>query len=217
MFLPYTMKCQPIVQKVTLPQAASIESSPSAPQQMATAALSPATVSLRLKPLSSTVRFLSLYQHHQPKPTKLKYQIILAPLHHPPLPQAHFNYLNNSTAHRRCFSTVVSATVSPGEVVEKSKTESIEERVGEFRKRLRIVDIKGGESEGVDRLGQTLTVRGWVRTLRIQSSVTFIEVIDIIYPFIMAYELMIYSSILSKHSVSPISISFLLNLFNCKQ
>lgn len=68
--------------------------------------------------------------------------------------------------------------MSPGEVVEKSKTESIEERVGEFRKRLRIVDIKGGESEGVDRLGQTLTVRGWVRTLRIQSSVTFIEVND---------------------------------------
>ncbi|CAH1453759.1 unnamed protein product [Lactuca virosa] len=145
---------------------------------MATAALSPATVSLRLKPLSSTVRFLSLYHHHQPKPMKLKYPIMLAPLHQPPQPRVHFNYFNNSTAHRRCFSTVASATVSPGEVVEKSKTESIEERVGEFRKRLRIVDIKGGESEGVDRLGQTLTVKGWVRTLRIQSSVTFIEVND---------------------------------------
>ncbi|KVH91945.1 Aminoacyl-tRNA synthetase, class II [Cynara cardunculus var. scolymus] len=68
--------------------------------------------------------------------------------------------------------------LSSGEVVEKSKTESTDERVGEFRKRLRIVDIKGGESEGCDRLGETLTVRGWVRTLRVQSSVTFIEVND---------------------------------------
>ncbi|KAL4565647.1 hypothetical protein LXL04_029750 [Taraxacum kok-saghyz] len=146
---------------------------------MATAALSPATVvCLRLKPLSSTVRFLSLYRHHQPKPTKVKYQISIAPLHHPPQPRVHFNYLNNSTTNHRCFSTVVSATVSPGEVSEKSNTESIGERVGEFRKRLTIVDIKGGESEGVDRLGQTLTVKGWVRTVRIQSSVTFIEVND---------------------------------------
>ncbi|KAK9059211.1 hypothetical protein SSX86_021830 [Deinandra increscens subsp. villosa] len=145
---------------------------------MATAALSPATASLRLKPFSSTVRFLSLYNRHQPKPNKLKYQFIITPPHHPPKLLLHFNHLIGSTTDRRCFSTVVSAAVSPGEVAEKSKTESIEGIVGEFRKRLRISEIKGGESEGLDRLGQTLTVRGWVRTLRVQSSVTFIEVND---------------------------------------
>lgn len=51
------------------------------------------------------------------------------------------------------------------------------ERVGAFRNRLRIVDVKGGPDEGLGFLGQTLVVRGWVRTLRVQSSVTFIEVI----------------------------------------
>lgn len=39
------------------------------------------------------------------------------------------------------------------------------------------MDIKGGPEEGVDKLGQDLTVRGWVRTVRVQSSVTFIEVL----------------------------------------
>lgn len=50
--------------------------------------------------------------------------------------------------------------------------------MGEFRKRLRIVEIKGGDDEGLDRLGHSLVVRGWVRTIRMQSSVTFIEVND---------------------------------------
>lgn len=52
------------------------------------------------------------------------------------------------------------------------------EKIGEFRKKLRIVDIKDGPDEGLGRLGHTLVVRGWVRTLRVQSSVTFIEVND---------------------------------------
>ena len=56
------------------------------------------------------------------------------------------------------------------------KDGKIGEEIGEFRKKLRIVDVKGGPDEGLDRLGQTLVVRGWVRTLRVQSSVTFIEV-----------------------------------------
>lgn len=43
---------------------------------------------------------------------------------------------------------------------------------------MRLVDVKGGPDEGLDRLGHTLVVRGWVRTLRLQSSVTFIEVND---------------------------------------
>ncbi|GJV65083.1 asparagine--tRNA ligase, chloroplastic/mitochondrial [Tanacetum coccineum] len=92
------------------------------------AVLSRATISLRLKPLTTT-------------------------LHH--------------------FSSVSSA-VSMGDLVKTSKTD----KIGEFKKRLRIADIKGGESEGLDNVGKVLTLRGWVRTLRVQSSVTFIEVND---------------------------------------
>ncbi|MBA0857690.1 hypothetical protein Goshw_015670 [Gossypium schwendimanii] len=50
--------------------------------------------------------------------------------------------------------------------------------VGEFRKKLKIADIKGGPDEGLNRVGQTVVVMGWVRTLRVQSSVTFLEVND---------------------------------------
>nr|CAD1818828.1 unnamed protein product [Ananas comosus var. bracteatus] len=52
------------------------------------------------------------------------------------------------------------------------------EGVREFRRRLRIADVKGGASEGVEWLGKELAIRGWVRTCRVQSSVTFIEVND---------------------------------------
>ena len=52
-------------------------------------------------------------------------------------------------------------------------------KVGEFRKKLKIVDVKGGPNEGLDRVGQMIVVAGWVRTLRAQSSVTFIEVTPI--------------------------------------
>ncbi|XP_042512386.1 asparagine--tRNA ligase, chloroplastic/mitochondrial [Macadamia integrifolia] len=88
---------------------------------------------------------------------------------------------------RRLFSSVVSGALSSGEAAaEKTKTQLIEKqtnvgtagKVEEFRKRLRIVDIKGGPDEGLDRLGQTLVVKGWVRTLRAQRSITFIEVND---------------------------------------
>ncbi|XP_047942125.1 asparagine--tRNA ligase, chloroplastic/mitochondrial [Salvia hispanica] len=79
----------------------------------------------------------------------------------------------------RSFCTAVSASVSSGEA---TKAEPIESEKGakirEFRRKLKIVDIKGGVDEGLDRLGETLVVRGWVRTLRAQSSVTFIEVND---------------------------------------
>ncbi|GKE84358.1 hypothetical protein Tco_1558100, partial [Tanacetum coccineum] len=136
---------------------------------MATAALSPATVSLRLKPLTTTLRFLSTYHHHHNHPNNLKYQLITIPSTHTPKLTYNFNHLTNSRPQRRCFS--ISATVSTGETLETSKTD----KIGEFKKRLRIVDIKGGQNEGLDKLGQVLTVRGWVRTLRVQSSVTFIE------------------------------------------
>ena len=50
------------------------------------------------------------------------------------------------------------------------------EAVGEFRKRLRVADVKGGEDEGAAWVGKELAVRGWVRTCRAQRTVTFVEV-----------------------------------------
>ncbi|CAN6168103.1 unnamed protein product [Urochloa humidicola] len=52
------------------------------------------------------------------------------------------------------------------------------ESVGGFRKRLRVVDVKGGEDEGAAWVGKELAVRGWVRTCRAQRTVTFVEVND---------------------------------------
>ncbi|KAL0395230.1 UNVERIFIED_CONTAM: Asparagine--tRNA ligase, chloroplastic/mitochondrial [Sesamum latifolium] len=78
---------------------------------------------------------------------------------------------------QRAFCSVVSAAVSSGEA---TKPEPVElekgERIREFRKKFKIADIKGGPDQGLNRLGENLVVRGWVRTLRVQSSVMFIEV-----------------------------------------
>ncbi|KAL5551174.1 hypothetical protein UlMin_001350 [Ulmus minor] len=138
----------------------------------ATAALAPAT-SLRFKPFSS-IRLFSFYSSTLPKPSPRP--LIISPL----LPRN-----SPSSGGRSCFCSVISGALHSGEAVEKAKPESVEklsfergERVGEFRKKLRIVDVKGGPDEGLERLGQTLVVNGWVRTLRVQSSVTFIEVND---------------------------------------
>lgn len=126
------------------------------------AAMSPAT-SLGFNPCS-TLRFITGL------PRKLPQHILF-----PPISRRH------SSGFRRNFHTAVSA----GEAVEKTKPEvskdwkvSQGEKVGEFRKKLRISEIKGGLDEGLDRLGQTFVVKGWVRTLRVQSSVTFMEVND---------------------------------------
>ncbi|KAK9928586.1 hypothetical protein M0R45_025714 [Rubus argutus] len=121
--------------------------------------------SLRLKPTYSTLRFLSLY----PRPTTLVPQSKPPPLSFTPfLPRR-----------RRSFCTLVAAALqSGGTKPEISETWKTETRAGEFRKKLKVVDIKGGPDEGLDRLGQTLAVTGWVRTFRVQSSVTFIEVND---------------------------------------
>ncbi|KAK1261951.1 hypothetical protein QJS04_geneDACA021641 [Acorus gramineus] len=83
-----------------------------------------------------------------------------------------------STPRWRRFCSV--GAVTTGETLGVTGTGSAEagERVREFRKRLKIAEVKGGPSEGVDRLGERLVVRGWVRTCRVQSSVTFIEVND---------------------------------------
>ncbi|XP_016489711.1 asparagine--tRNA ligase, chloroplastic/mitochondrial [Nicotiana tabacum] len=136
-------------------------------------ALSPATT-LRLKPFC-TVRFFTNYR----KPIK-----ILTPNFHSSFP---LKLHTSSTpapylCRQRSFCSVVSAAISSGEAVEKSKFEQKKdiktEQVREFKKRLSIADIKGGPDEGLDRLGETLVVRGWVRTVRAQSSVTFIDVND---------------------------------------
>ncbi|XP_068649508.1 asparagine--tRNA ligase, chloroplastic/mitochondrial-like [Aristolochia californica] len=81
----------------------------------------------------------------------------------------------------KCFCSGTTGTVSSADVkteFDEKSTDGTGERVREFRKRLRIVDIKGGSDEGLDRLGESLAVRGWVRTCRVQSTVTFIEVND---------------------------------------
>ncbi|KAJ3689008.1 hypothetical protein LUZ61_018172 [Rhynchospora tenuis] len=72
-----------------------------------------------------------------------------------------------------CASSVSARTAEPAEAAAQ-----LGETVKEFRKRLRIDEVKGGPDEGLDWVGKGLTVRGWVRTCRVQSSVTFIEVND---------------------------------------
>ncbi|KAL5999817.1 hypothetical protein ACLOJK_038103 [Asimina triloba] len=74
-------------------------------------------------------------------------------------------------------SAVSSAEPSTTDAADSSAAEA-GEKVRQFRKRVSIVDVKGGPDEGLDRLGQRLSIRGWVRTCRVQSSVTFIEVND---------------------------------------
>ncbi|XP_062074745.1 asparagine--tRNA ligase, chloroplastic/mitochondrial [Humulus lupulus] len=119
-----------------------------------------ATAAVGFKPYSS-LRILSLYSS-LPR---------TRPLIFPPL----FRRVLQSSPARTCFCSLVSGGErTKPEISENWKSES----VGDFRKKLRVADIKGGPDEGLERLGQTLVVKGWVRTLRVQSSVTFIEVND---------------------------------------
>lgn len=147
------------------------------------AALVPVT-SLRFKP-QSAVRLLSAYSKTNPRnfPTaSLTQRLTLnfpQPYHSLTMPFIFFG-AGAARPRRRSFCSVISGALSAGEAIEKPNREFIGvEKVGEFRQRLRIVDIKGGPDEGLDRLGQTLAVKGWVRTLRVQSSVIFIEVSSI--------------------------------------
>ncbi|KAE9457983.1 hypothetical protein C3L33_10115, partial [Rhododendron williamsianum] len=148
------------------------------------AALSPAS-SLRLKPV-----FFSLYRQTTKLPANPK---TLTTNHCLPrkyirysIPLSFYTTSSSSSAlsvprrSRRSLCTVAAGALSSGGAVEKIGKQGvgIGERVGEFRRRLKVVDVKGGPDEGLDRLGQTLVVQGWVRTLRVQSSVTFIEVND---------------------------------------
>jgi asparaginyl-tRNA synthetase len=85
---------------------------------------------------------------------------------------------------RRFFCSVISGALQSSESAKVEKKGEIGNRVGEFRRKLKIADIKGGPDEGLDRVGKTIIVMGWVRTLRVQSSVTFIEVIMVVTPMI---------------------------------
>ncbi|KAK4483609.1 hypothetical protein RD792_010808 [Penstemon davidsonii] len=131
------------------------------------AAISPAAAATTLRllrPFSSAAASPSLFSLlHRPKLT--------APL----------NLFSSPAISRqhRSFCSVVSSAVSSGEstISEPLEVENVA-KIREFRKKLKIVDIKGGPDEGLNRLGETIVVRGWVRTLRAQSSVTFIEVND---------------------------------------
>ncbi|KAJ4712745.1 Asparagine--tRNA ligase [Melia azedarach] len=128
------------------------------------AAFAPVTP-LRLRPYS-TLRFLSFYPKTLSKPRHV----------FPPLLR------RSQIPRRRFFSSVISGALHSGErtkseLAEKQKGE-MGSKVGEYRKKLKIADIKGGPDEGLDWVGQTLVVMGWVRTLRAQSSVTFVEVND---------------------------------------
>ncbi|XP_074564686.1 asparagine--tRNA ligase, chloroplastic/mitochondrial isoform X2 [Curcuma longa] len=73
---------------------------------------------------------------------------------------------------RQFCSAAISADA---ETREKIPSAEAGEKVREFRRRLRIADVKGGPDEGVDRIGEVLVIRGWVRTCRVQTTVTFIE------------------------------------------
>ncbi|KAK9143018.1 hypothetical protein Syun_012418 [Stephania yunnanensis] len=89
---------------------------------------------------------------------------------------------------QRQFCSAMTGALSSGEALEKSRPEvfgkslrsaaDTGEMVGKFKRRLKIFDVKGGADEGLDWLGQNVVVKGWVRTLRVQSSVTFMEVND---------------------------------------
>ncbi|KAH9777258.1 Asparagine--tRNA ligase [Citrus sinensis] len=123
------------------------------------------STTLRLRPYS-TLRCLSFYPKNLTKP----YPVF------PPLIR------RSPISPRRFFSSVISGALHSGErtkseLAEKQKGQ-MGSKVGEFRKKLKIVDVKGGPDEGLDRVGLMIVVAGWVRTLRAQSSVTFIEVND---------------------------------------
>ncbi|CAI7731804.1 unnamed protein product [Closterium sp. NIES-53] len=50
--------------------------------------------------------------------------------------------------------------------------------VKEYKKRLRIADIKNGPDEGMEQVGRHVELRGWVRTVRSQKAFSFIELND---------------------------------------
>ena len=122
-------------------------------------------LNLNLKPYAPFA-FLSLYAPPNPKTTTLPAPLSIPlfrrrlSLHSPP-------FSSSSSSSRRSFCA---ATLHSGEAT------AAHQKVGEFRRKLKVVDVKGGPDQGLDKLGHNLVLMGWVRTLRLQSSVTFVEV-----------------------------------------
>ncbi|KAL6566681.1 hypothetical protein OROMI_015085 [Orobanche minor] len=131
------------------------------------AAISPAVATtLRLvKPLRAATPFFSLFSNHR--------------LNHATAPLIFLSSAAAISRHQRSYCSIVSATISPGEYTNPQPVDLKKgPKIREFRKKFKIVDVKCGEDQGLNLLGEILVVRGWVRTLRVQSSVTFIEVND---------------------------------------
>ncbi|CAN6205387.1 unnamed protein product [Urochloa humidicola] len=82
-----------------------------------------------------------------------------------------------ASGQRQRFCAAAQAS-APAPAPAAAATGTAGEAVGEFRKRLRVADVKGGEDEGAAWVGKELAVRGWVRTCRAQRTVTFVEVND---------------------------------------
>ncbi|KAJ8464576.1 hypothetical protein OPV22_027128 [Ensete ventricosum] len=147
----------------------------------AAASLAPAASSSLLRRPRSAARLLLLRLPGNPIAADANSRTI-RPNHPPPPPQpfgrppaVDLSADVLGSRWRRFCSAAVSADA---EAREKVATTEAGEKVREFRKRLRIADVKGGPDEGMDRLGEVLVVRGWVRTCRVQSTVTFIEIND---------------------------------------
>ncbi|CAL1401517.1 unnamed protein product [Linum trigynum] len=143
----------------------------------AAAAFAPATTTLRFSSYSTLRFFKTSYRFRllPPNPDVFlpKIQFHCASL---PLCGGEFG--------KRHFCSVVAAAlqhsgdrVAAADAVEQPAG-GLGNRVGEFRKKLKIADVKGGANEGLDRVGQNVVLMGWIRTLRLQSSVTFMEVND---------------------------------------
>lgn len=79
----------------------------------------------------------------------------------------------------RRLSIVATKVAETADATLEDKTDvssSSSSPIAKFKKRLRIADIKAGDDGGLGRVGETMVVRGWVRTCRLQKTFTFIEV-----------------------------------------
>ncbi|PAN13951.1 hypothetical protein PAHAL_2G374500 [Panicum hallii] len=83
-----------------------------------------------------------------------------------------------ASGRRQSFCAAAQASAHAPAAAAAAATGPAGEAVGEFRKRMRVADVKGGEDEGAAWVGKELAVRGWVRTCRAQRTVTFVEVND---------------------------------------
>ncbi|KAG0474362.1 hypothetical protein HPP92_014048 [Vanilla planifolia] len=104
--------------------------------------------------------------HYRTEPLRRCSHLLLqsAPKPIPSFPRSHF----------LCLRVFCCQTLS----ADTELGDKVCEGIQRFKKRLRIFDVKGGLDEGLGSVGKRITIRGWVRTCRVQSSVIFIEVND---------------------------------------